>query len=224
MRKAFEIGGLVTGVLLVLFGVAAILMGLGGARTVRNSLKQEQIVGSADFTPAAIRAVAAKAGNGNKNLPYPTCSLAGVAVTNGPTARCFAQYMQIDTLDATGGFYFSQMGIYTAKPGAPKAQLLPGGGTDNAADALIDPTTKQPVQNGARSIWVEETGLTTALNTAFMASRLALFGIVVGIALLLSGFGFAILAVGGALRNPEGSLLFGRAKPKVVLPAPAPTA
>ncbi len=35
-----------------------------------------------------------------------------------------------------------------------------------------------------------------------MASRLALFGIVVGIALLLSGLGFAILAIGGALRNP----------------------
>jgi hypothetical protein len=223
MRRAFEIGGLVTGVVLIVFGVVAITMGLSGGRTVNNSLKQEQIVGSADFTPTAIKAVAAKAGNANKNLPFPTCSLAGVAVTNGATARCFAQYMQIDTLDATGGFYFSQMGIYTAKTGAPKAQLLPGGGTDNAAYALIDPTTKQPVQNGARSIWVEETGLTTALNTAYMASRLALFGIVVGVALLLAGLGFAILTIGGALRNPEGSLRFGEAKPKVVAPSPIPT-
>ena len=223
MRKLFQFGGLAAGAILIAFGIAAIVLSVNGRSTVNNSLKQEQIVGSADFTPAGIRAVAAKAGNGNKNLPFPTCSLAGVTVTNGPTARCFAQYMQIDTLDATGGFYFSQMGIYSAKAGAPKAQLLPGGGTDNAAYALIDPTTKQPVQNGARSIWVEETGLTTALNTAYMASRLALFGIVVGIALLLSGFGFAILAIGGALRNPEGSLLFGRAEPKVVVPTPVPT-
>ena len=36
-----------------------------------------------------------------------------------------------------------------------------------------------------------------------MASQLALFGIVVGIALLLAGIGFGILAIGGALREPE---------------------
>jgi hypothetical protein len=36
-----------------------------------------------------------------------------------------------------------------------------------------------------------------------MAEKTATFGIVVGIALLLAGFGFAILAIGGALRNPE---------------------
>jgi hypothetical protein len=55
---------------------------------------------------------------------------------------------------ATGGFYFSQMGIYTAKAGTPKAQLLVGGGTDNASFAQIDPTTKQPIQNTARNTWV----------------------------------------------------------------------
>ena len=39
-----------------------------------------------------------------------------------------------------------------------------------------------------------ETALTTALNTSYMADRLGLFGIVVGIALLLSGIGFIVLA------------------------------
>jgi F0F1-type ATP synthase membrane subunit c/vacuolar-type H+-ATPase subunit K len=68
---------------------------------------------------------------------------------------------------------------------------------------VTDPKTKQPVENGARNIWVTETALTTALNTSYMASQLALFGIVVGVALLIAGFGFGILAVGGALRNPE---------------------
>jgi hypothetical protein len=33
-----------------------------------------------------------------------------------------------------------------------------------------------------------------------MAEQLALFGIVVGVALLLTGIGFIILALGGALR------------------------
>jgi hypothetical protein len=73
----------------------------------------------------------------------------------------------------------------------------------------VDPTTKQPVSNGARNVWVTETALTTALNSAFMASH---------VALLLSGFGLAILAIGGALRNPENTLnsIFGRRAPKTV--------
>jgi hypothetical protein len=41
-----------------------------------------------------------------------------------------------------------------------------------------------------------------------MASQLGLFAIVVGIAFLLTGFGFAILAIGGALRNPQTALGF----------------
>ena len=39
---------------------------------------------------------------------------------------------------------------------------------------------------------------------SYMAEQLALFGIVVGVALLLSGVGFIILAVGGALRRAGG--------------------
>ena len=113
---------------------------------------------------------------------------------------------------ATGGYYFSQMGIYTAAPNAPKSQVMPGGGTDNTKYAALDPTTKQPIQNGARNVWVTETALTTALNTAYMADRLALFGIVTGVALLLTGIGFAILSLAGALRSRE--LGFGFAHDK----------
>jgi hypothetical protein len=58
----------------------------------------------------------------------------------------------------------------------------------------MDSASKQPVANGARNIWVTETALTTALNTSYMADRLGLFGIVVGVALLLSGIGFFVLA------------------------------
>jgi hypothetical protein len=201
MRRVLELGGLVAGVVLIGFGVVAIVMGVNGRNTVGSELKQQQIVGESDFTPAAYTAVVAK--SGVKNIAIPSCNIAGVTVTSGATARCFAQYVQDDALMATHGYYFSQMGIYVAKAGAPKAQLLAGGGTDNSEFAQLDPATKQPVQNSARNIWVTETALTTALNTSYMASQLALFGIVVGIALLLSGFGFAILAIGGALRRPE---------------------
>lgn len=210
MRKLFEIGGLVAGLVLIVFGAVAIFMGVNGQSTVSDSLKQQQIVGSADMTPAAIKAEAAKAGL--KNVPLPSCNVANKTVNSGSRARCFAQYMQIHALEATGGYYYSQMGIYTAKPGTPKSQLMPGGGTDNTAYAAIDSTTKQPVQNGARNVWVTETALTTALNASYMAAQLALFGIVVGVALLLSGVGFTVLAIGGALRNPQNALngLFGR--------------
>lgn len=221
VRKTLEIGGIVAGAVLIAFGIVAIVMGVRGGNTVNSNLKQQQIVGESTFTPTAYAAVVAK--SGVKGIPIPTCSVANTAVTNGATARCFAQYMQGDALMATGGYYFSQMGIYTAKPGAPKAQVLPGGGTDNVAYAQVDPTTKQPVQNGARNVWVTETALTTALNTAYMASRLALFGIVVGVALLLSGVGFLILAVGGALRNPENTIasLTARSHGKAKAPVPA---
>jgi multisubunit Na+/H+ antiporter MnhC subunit len=69
---------------------------------------------------------------------------------------------------------------------------------------------------------VTETALTTALNTSYMASRLALFGIVVGIALLLTGIGFAVLAIGGALRSAESPLSILRSKEKVPT-APIPS-
>jgi hypothetical protein len=224
MRKSFEIGGLVAGGILIVFGVVAIAMGFSGRSTVSSSLKQEQIVGTPDMTPAGIKAEAQKAGL--KNVSFPTCNVANKAVTNGATGRCFAQYMRIHTLEATGGFVYSQMGIYVAKPDAPKAQLMPGGGTDNTQYAQVDPTTKQPISNGARNIWVTETALTTALNTSYMASQLALFGIVVGVALLLSGFGFLILAIGGALRNPENTLnaIIGKRRPNTAGSTAIPTA
>ncbi|HZT53019.1 MAG TPA: hypothetical protein VE995_01410 [Gaiellaceae bacterium] len=221
MRKLLEIGGIVAAVVLVAFGVVAIAMGVSGRDTVGSELKQQKIVGTADMTPTAIKAEAAKAGL--RNVSLPTCSVAGKAITSGPLARCFAEYMRIHALEATGGYVYSEMGMYAAKPGAPQSALMPGGGTNDARYAQVDPKTKQPLSNGARNVWVTETALTTALNSSYMADRMALFGIVVGVALLLSGIGFAILAVGGTLRNAEPALdwrRFGR-RPK----APAvPTA
>ena len=45
----------------------------------------------------------------------------------------------------------------------------------------------------------DQTALTTALNTSFFAERVAYFSIVMGIALLLTGIGFLVLTLGGAL-------------------------
>jgi hypothetical protein len=208
MRKALEIGGFVAAAVLIVFGVVAIVMGVNGRQTVNNSLSHEYIVAGPDMTPAAIKAEAQKAGIASAVKEWPTMSIAGEKIDTGAKARAMAEYMHIHALEATGGFTYAQMGIYQAKPGTPKSQLEPGGGTSNSEFAATDPQTKQPVQNGTRQVWISETALTNALNTSYMASQLGLFGIVVGIALLLTGFGFAILAIGGALRNPETALGF----------------
>jgi hypothetical protein len=191
-RKLFEWGGFAAGAILVAFGVVAIVMGFSGRATVSDSLKLEKITGTPDMTPALIAKEAKQAGLTNVDLP--TVAVAGKAIDSGPRARAFASYMRIHALEATGGYTYAQMGRFTAKPDAPKAQLAVGGGTDNPQFALIDTGSKQPVANGARNLWVTETALTTALNTSYMADRLGLFGIVVGIALLLSGIGFTVLA------------------------------
>jgi len=200
MRKVLEIGGIVAAVVLVGFGVAAIVMGVNGRGTVRDSLKLEQIVGSADMTPAAIKVEAQKAGL-PASITLPTVDVAGKSINNGATARAFASYMRIHALEATGGLTYSQMGRFTAKPGAPVKSTDGHGGTNVDTYALVDPKTQQPVSNGLRDLWVTETALTTALNTSYMAEQLSLFGIVVGIALLLAGIGFGILAAAGVLRK-----------------------
>jgi hypothetical protein len=192
IRKLFEWGGFAAGAILIAFGVVAIVMGFSGRSTVSDSLKQEKIVGTSDMTPALIAKEAKQAGLTNVDLP--TVSVAGKLINSGPRARAFASYMRIHALEATGGYTYAQMGRFQAKPDAPKSELAVGGGTDNPQWAVTDTATKQPVANGTRNVWVTETALSTALNVSYMADRLGLFGIVVGVALLLSGIGFIVLA------------------------------
>ena len=197
MRKYFEIGGLVAAVVLVAFGIAAIALGINGVNEVSTGLKQQHITGTPNMTPAVESANARKAGLNPATVEMPTCTVVGKAITNGSDARCFANYMRVDALMATGGLTFSQMPHYATANGK---------GTNNEAEAL----TKEgkPVENPARNVWVEETALSTALNASDIAQQTATFGIVVGVALLLAGIGFAVLTLAGALRTPETALKF----------------
>jgi hypothetical protein len=201
-------GGVIAGALLVLFGIGAIATGLMGRSEVRSDVTREAIVGTPDMTPSAIKAEGTKAGL--KDISYPTCNVANKAITTGDKAKCFASYMRIHTLEATGGLTYSQMGRYLDKNG--KA-------TNDVAAAAIDPKTNQPVENKARDLWVTETALTTALNTSFFAERVALFSIVMGFALLLTGIGFLVLAWFGVLKVREAT-----EKTRVKAGAPLPTA
>jgi hypothetical protein len=184
MRKVLEIGGVIAGVVLVAFGVAAIYMGIDGRATVRDSLKQEQIVFGAADDPAV-----AKFASQWAEEPLQT----------GAQARAFAQIMHEHALEGSGGLPYAQLGRFVSADDPEN----PAGTSDEAA-ALKD-DEGNPVSNGARNTWVTATALSTALNMSFMAEQMALFGIVVGIALLLSGIGFIILALGGALRSRESA-------------------
>jgi hypothetical protein len=217
MKRFLEIGGVAAGVVLIAFGVAAIVLGMNGKSTVSTELKNQQIVGTPDMTPSGIKAEVAGQ-PWAKSVTLPTCSVAGRSVNTGSEARCFAQYMRIHTLEATQGVPYALMGRYVAAPGTPKSQLTPDGATSNEKYAVTDPKTKQPVENGARNIWVTETALTTALNSSYMATQMATFGIVVGVALLLSGFGFLILAIGGALENDWAFRRARKAETKTAAP------
>jgi hypothetical protein len=202
--KLLEWGGFGAGAILIAFGVVAIVMGFSGRSTVVDSLKQEKIVGSPDMTPALIAKEAKEAGLTGIDLP--TVAVAGKVIDTGPEARAFANYMRIHALEATRGYTYAEMGRFVAKPGTPKAQLTPDGATSNPQYALIDKATNEPVANHARDIWVTETALSTALNVSYMADRLGLFGIVVGVALLLSGIGFIVLAFAALHRKRTAAL------------------
>ena len=124
----------------------------------------------------------------------PDSSIPGQKVDTGSEARAFAATMRKHTLEATDGRTYAEMGRFLDPQGKE---------TSDEAKAAKDPKTGQPVPNRARDLWVTETALTTALTMAFMGERLAVFGIVMGIALLLTGIGFLVLTLGGALRRAE---------------------
>ena len=185
MSNPFRLAGIIAGIVLVAFGIGAIVIGISGRHEVSTDVKREQIVGTPDMKPSLIAAKAKEAGL--TNVALPTCDVAGKAITNGGDAKCFASYMRIHALEATGGKTYAQM---------PQFATADGKGTSDATQALKDPKTGAPTSNPARQVWVSETALSTALNTSFFASSVGLFAIVMGIALLLSGIGFLVLALG----------------------------
>lgn len=230
-RKAFEIGGIVAAAVLIAFGIASVVLAMDGNNTVNSSLKAQQIYGTPDMSPKGIAAevkgaqtqqaalikklnvAGVKFNNAapvGSDISAPGCTVANQFVNDGSKARCFAQYMWVHVMGATSGLTYSQMGRFQAKPNAPLKATDGLGGTNDTNFAATDPLTKQPVNNGRRDLWVTYTALTTALNSSYMASQISMFGIVVGVALLLAGFGFGILAIGGALRSPDTALTFLR--------------
>jgi hypothetical protein len=179
-KKLWSYGGVAASIVLVAFGIASIVVATSGRSEVRSDIKREAVAGTPDMTPQAIKGEAAKAGL--KDVALPTCSVANQTIDSGSKAKCFASYMRIHTLEATGGKTYAQLPRYATKDGK---------GTDDIKAALTN--NGQPVNNPLRDLWTQEFALTTALNTSYFAEQVSLFSLVMGIALLLSGTGFLVL-------------------------------
>lgn len=188
VRKFSEYGGYIAGVVLIAFGVVAIFMGVNGRNEVRDQLAAQKITAGADAPELTNGALEA-----------------GQLIATGAQAREFAKVMEYHTLESTQGKRYSEMGRYLTEDGK-----------DTSDPALAAKTEDgRPVENGLRNLWVTETALTTALNMSFMAEQVALFGLVVGVALLLTGVGFIVIAVAGALRVPHTDQAAAKTSAKV---------
>lgn len=195
MRRMLEIGGFAAGAVLILFGAAAIYMGVDGRATVRDSITQEKIVFGTIEDPA---------------VSEHASQWAGEQVRTGDQARAFALVIREHALEGSEGLSYSEMGRFVA---ADDPDNLAG--TSDPEAALLD-EDGNPVSNTARNTWVTATALSTALNMSYMAEQLALFGIVVGVALLLTGIGVVILAFAVFGRARAESSTAVRAQPTTV--------
>ena len=173
MRRVFAYGGIVASLILIAFGVGAIVIGIDGRNDVRDAIAEQNITATPD---------ASELTNGALEP--------GQAIKTGAQAKAFADVMEHHALESTSGKRYAEMGRFLTPDGKE---------TSDEALAAKDPKTGRPVENGLRNLWVTETALTTALNTSFFAERVAVFSIVMGTALLFTGIGFLVLTLGGAL-------------------------
>jgi hypothetical protein len=185
-RRTWEIGGFVAGAVLIVFGATAIYMGVDGRNTVRDALADEQVFFSTaeDQDPATDKYAS---------------QWYGEQVTTGDQAKAFALVMREHQLERTEGLTYAQMGRFIVADDPDGAA-----GTSDEEAALKD-EEGNPVSNPARQSWVTAVAITTALNTSYMAEQLSIFGMVVGVALLLTGVGLVILAFAVFGREPEAA-------------------
>ena len=191
--KLAKIGGYVSGGVLIAFGIAVIALGIYGfiSRATRSRTRGS----SSGLRPIPPSRSTRRSGPANRSRPEARRSRSRRSCASTRSA-------------ATDGLTYAEMGRYqSAENPTDKA------GTNDEAAAAKD-ENGEPISNGARDIWVTETALTTALNVGYMAEMLSIFSIVVGIALLLAGIGFVILAYA----------VFGRRKGSAEAVSPAPAA
>jgi hypothetical protein len=97
MKSFTKYAGIAASLVLLAFGIGALVMGLNGRAEVRDNIAREQIVGTPDMA----------------------ASVAGKQVKTGAQAKAFADGMRKHTLEATGGKTYAQMGRFLTASGQP---------------------------------------------------------------------------------------------------------
>jgi hypothetical protein len=121
-------------------------------------------------------------------------TIPGQLVDTGAKARAQAAIIREHQLNRTDGLTYAQMGRFATPDGNPK-------GTNVADQAAVGPTGN-PAPNTARDSWITATALITALETAYFAEQVGNFAILMGLTLLLTGVGLAVLVAAAILHMP----------------------
>ncbi len=96
MSKFQRYAGVAASIVLIAFGIGALVMGISGRGEVRDNIKREQIVGTPDMKDVADK-----------------------KIETGSDAKKFADGIRGHTLEATGGKTYAQMPRYMGKNGQP---------------------------------------------------------------------------------------------------------
>lgn len=152
-------GGIVASILLVAFGIGAIVIGAVGRDTVRSDLAREQIVGTPDST------------------------IPGQKVDSGGEAKAFAAVMRTHTLAATGGQTYSEMDRFLDASGKPTSDEAAA-----AKDPKSGQPVENPARNIWISSTAFQTALNTAYFAESIATFVMAMGaalLLVGIGFLV---------------------------------------
>jgi hypothetical protein len=152
-------GGIAASIVLILFGIAAVAVGVAGRDTVRSELAREQIVGT------------------------PDSAIPGQKVDTGSEARDFAAVMRKHTLEATGGQTYAQMGRFLDESGKPT-----GDEAAAAKDPKTGEPVENPARNIWISSTAFQTALNTSYFAENVATFVIAMGgalLLVGIGFLI---------------------------------------
>ena len=97
VQPFMKYGGILASVVLIAFGIGSMYTGINGRAEVRDTIKQEKIVGTPDMDK----------------------QIANKPVDTGAKAKLFAEGMRLHTLEASGGQVYSQMDRYLTAAGKP---------------------------------------------------------------------------------------------------------
>ena len=183
--KWLRLGGYAAGVVLIIFGIGTIAIGIAGKNTVEDELSQEKIVGSPDMSPEGIAPGIEEA---KLTVDAPSCDVAEEPIDTGSEARCFAQYMRIHALESSAGLTYAEMGRFVSADDPTN----PAGTSDEAA-ALKDESGQAGLERRPQYLGDRDRALDRAQHVLH-GDRSRDLRIVVGVALILAGVGFMLLA------------------------------